>query len=133
MGIALFAFSSLFAPLQAATSRFAPTQTHTPRSAARHAPVAPIEPSQHASPRNVSVHIAATKARAPARPDGPLRRPPTLRVIRNIEAGVPVGHSGRMVISGRMADVCAELDRLATLENNRRGTTRQAGPLCPHP
>jgi hypothetical protein len=26
-------------------------------------------------------------------------------------------NAGRMVISGRMADVCAELDRLAELEN----------------
>jgi hypothetical protein len=26
-------------------------------------------------------------------------------------------NAGRMVISGRMADVCAELDRMAELEN----------------
>lgn len=28
----------------------------------------------------------------------------------------------RMVISGRMADVCAELERLAALENHRNAT-----------
>ena len=37
-------------------------------------------------------------------------RAPTLRVVRS---------SGRMVISGRMADVCAELDRLAAMESAR--------------
>jgi hypothetical protein len=36
------------------------------------------------------------------------RRAPALRIVRN---------SGRIVISGRMADVCAELDRLAALES----------------
>ncbi|MEJ6023083.1 hypothetical protein [Ramlibacter sp. PS4R-6] len=36
------------------------------------------------------------------------RRAPTLRVVRD---------TGRIVISGRMADVCAELDRLAALES----------------
>jgi hypothetical protein len=39
-----------------------------------------------------------------------------LRVVRVMEAGQPSASSGRMVISGRMADVCAELDRLAARE-----------------
>jgi hypothetical protein len=42
------------------------------------------------------------------------RRP--LRVVRVMESGQPRAHVGRMVISGRMADVCAELDRLAARE-----------------
>lgn len=44
----------------------------------------------------------------------PVRRP--LRVVRVVEAGQPRSQVGRMVISGRMADVCAELDRLAACE-----------------
>jgi hypothetical protein len=36
-------------------------------------------------------------------------------VVRVLEAAGGLG-AGRMVISGRMADVCAELDRLAELE-----------------
>jgi hypothetical protein len=40
-----------------------------------------------------------------------------LRVARVMEAQQSRHHAGRMVISGRMADVCAELDRLAELEN----------------
>jgi hypothetical protein len=44
----------------------------------------------------------------------PVQRP--LRVLRVMEAGQPRSQVGRMVISGRMADVCAELDRLAACE-----------------
>ncbi len=40
-----------------------------------------------------------------------------LRVARVMEAHQSRHNAGRMVISGRMADVCAELDRLAELEN----------------
>lgn len=39
-----------------------------------------------------------------------------LRVVRVLEAGQARTSVGRMVISGRMADVCAELDRLAARE-----------------
>jgi hypothetical protein len=45
------------------------------------------------------------------------RRPLPLRVSRVMEAQHSRAQAGRMVISGRMADVCAELDRLAELEN----------------
>ena len=44
-------------------------------------------------------------------------RPLPLRVARVMEAQQNRKNAGRMVISGRMADVCAELDRLAELEN----------------
>ncbi|WP_294768185.1 hypothetical protein [uncultured Rhodoferax sp.] len=39
-----------------------------------------------------------------------------LRVVRVVESGQARTAVGRMVISGRMADVCAELDRLAASE-----------------
>ncbi|HSV35941.1 MAG TPA: hypothetical protein VLI46_10310 [Ramlibacter sp.] len=39
-----------------------------------------------------------------------------LRVVRVVEASQAARSAGRMVISGRMADVCAELDRLAAQE-----------------
>lgn len=39
-----------------------------------------------------------------------------LRTVRVMEAGQTPGQVGRMVMSGRMADVCAELDRLAACE-----------------
>ena len=43
--------------------------------------------------------------------------PIPLRIARVMEAQQNRQSAGRMVISGRMADVCAELDRLAELEN----------------
>lgn len=39
-----------------------------------------------------------------------------LRVLRIVETDAPRSSTGRMVISGRMADVCAELDRLVERE-----------------
>lgn len=38
--------------------------------------------------------------------------PSRLRVVRAFDPGVAPSCAGRMVISGRMADVCAELDRM---------------------
>lgn len=46
-----------------------------------------------------------------------LTTPIPLRVARVMEAQQNRQNAGRMVISGRMADVCAELDRLAEIEN----------------
>ncbi|WP_029524925.1 hypothetical protein [Polaromonas glacialis] len=37
----------------------------------------------------------------------------TLRVVRESDTAIKPDCAGRMVISGRMADVCAELDRMA--------------------
>ena len=39
-----------------------------------------------------------------------------LRVLRVVDAEHAPSTAGRMVICGRMADVCAELERLAALE-----------------
>lgn len=52
-------------------------------------------------------HVAWPPGRHDSRP---------LRVLRVVDAGHATCTAGRMVISGRMADVCAELDRLAALE-----------------
>jgi hypothetical protein len=58
---------------------------------------------------------------APARKDQPLREAAgpsickPLRIVRILEADQAPTHVGRMIISGRMADVCAELDRLAAM------------------
>ena len=44
------------------------------------------------------------------------RPPRRLRGVRVLEGSQAAASAGRMVISGRMADVCAELERLAALE-----------------
>jgi hypothetical protein len=46
----------------------------------------------------------------------PVRPAKPLRVLRVVEPSAPRAIAGRMVISGRLADVCAELDRLAAME-----------------
>ena len=46
--------------------------------------------------------------------------PQTVRVVRMLETGQHRNSVGRMVISGRMVDVCAELDRLASREEISR-------------
>ena len=62
-----------------------------------------------------SVGAAAASAVAVAAA-GALAAAPTLRVLCVTDPGPRAKGVGRMRISGRMADVCAELDRLAALE-----------------
>lgn len=62
----------------------------------------------------VASPLSATGHTSPAIPSLASRRP--LRVIRVLEKDHAPANVGRMVISGRMADVCAELDRLADWE-----------------
>ena len=56
----------------------------------------------------------------PAQPVRPVRAAAAkrlpLRVVRVLETGQAPAHAGRLMISGRMADVCAELDRMAARE-----------------
>lgn len=55
----------------------------------------------------IAIHTSTTRGKANI---------PALRVVRVHESGQARSSVGRMVISGRMTDVCAELDRLAALE-----------------
>ncbi|PUE48883.1 hypothetical protein B9Z47_04970 [Limnohabitans sp. 2KL-1] len=55
-------------------------------------------------------------------PGKTVRTAPSLRVLRIHESDQGLACAGRMVISGRMADVCAELDRLAALETRHRAS-----------
>lgn len=94
MAIASSTFQNLLAPLQAFGTWL----------------LAPAQPRQAAS----TVPCAVRSVRRPSRPQRPVR--PIVRVVRVVEGAQRPTEAGRMVISGRMADVCAELDRLAALE-----------------
>jgi len=108
MGIALLTIVDLWMPLQSLANRLLPARRPrhrdggTASTALRHAAVRPActaRPQGAPAPKTVP---------APSRP---------LRVIRVVDG--PQGEkrsTNRVVISGRMADVCAELDRLAALE-----------------
>ena len=97
MGITMFTLGGLFAPLQAFISWLAPSPRRVARAAAD-ASVAPAMARAHESRRVAPVHV------------------PALRVVRVVESCGAPASAGRMFMSGRMADVCAELDRLAALE-----------------
>ena len=110
MGIVLLTFVDLLSPLQALASRWMPAHP-TRRSSAvdlrsdlRYVAVRPARPVSRGAARS-SDHAGG--AAAAVRP---------LRVVRTVDAQRPGLRAGRVVISGRMADVCAELDRLAALE-----------------
>ncbi len=115
MGIASFSpqmgratgLSILLAPIQAIAALFLPAPSipvHT-RSAVSPAMAYRASAQPHdmrklavARPAQVSQHTA------PLQP---------LKIVRQFEPGANRSCAGRLVISGRMADVCAELDRMA--------------------
>lgn len=83
-------------------------------------PAAPRPVPGYAAPRpaerRVAPHFIAPRAHATGARSQNTYQPKPLRVVRVMESGQPRSEVGRMVISGRMADVCAELDRLAACE-----------------
>lgn len=114
MGTALFTVSALFATLQELVTRLLPA--HKPlKVRSQRRPL--FKDTAH---RNVNLTTAAHACPVRGSTDKDseqlARRTLQLRVVRPVESGVPAGRTGRMVISGRMADVCAELERLAALE-----------------
>ena len=106
MGIALLAIADLWMPLQSLASRLLPAR----RPARR-------DTGTSAGLRYVAVRPACTARAQPAAPNAAPTPVRPLRVIRVVDSHQGDKRSAnRVVISGRMADVCAELDRLAALE-----------------
>jgi hypothetical protein len=103
MGIALLSIVDLFTPLQSLASRWMSTKSpgHLGSAGLRYVGVRP-------SCADRQPPAARAGVPAPSRP---------VRVVRLVDAQQPHRHPGRLVISGRMADVCAELDRLVALED----------------
>jgi hypothetical protein len=97
MTFALFGIFSIYTGIQ----KFMSAAAHLQKDAAQNA-------TENAA------HAAHSRAISPH--DGRLAKQLALRVLRVSEQGEAPHCAGRMVISGRMADVCAELDRLVALE-----------------
>ena len=107
--------SILLAPFQALIALFVPAQSAS--ASARPCGHQPLQYPE-ARPR---LHGHAEKFVFRHRPASGKRSPPArLRIVRAFEPGVGPSCAGRMVISGRMADVCAELDRMALRETTVR-------------
>lgn len=102
MGIALYSLSALSSALHALARWLVHLPEHHAASAPTGMPPRPSGPSQ-------PVHPQGGLPRQTRVVRGPVR------VVRVLDGGTP-GGSGRLVIAGRMADVCAELDRLALRE-----------------
>ncbi len=104
MGITLFAVAALMAPLHQLLGGL--SRNRAVRAPARQGqPFASTVPAARAGTVRI---VPATGPRS--------RQMRPLRVVRVAEPLSGPASAGRMVISGRMADVCAELDRLAALE-----------------
>jgi hypothetical protein len=118
MGIVSFSHSPLLsillAPAQALAAWFVPAQS---RSGRYDAPARAQRASgQLALPFSSG---AATAPRETTSTGQAMPKRPTssrLRIVREFDANVGPACAGRMVISGRMADVCAELERMAQRE-----------------
>ncbi|WP_234194187.1 hypothetical protein [Pseudacidovorax sp. NFM-22] len=108
MGTALLALSSLFAPIQSWVARHADARRSSGLNATElhYVNVRP-------RPGGEMRHAASSRRDAAERPP--------LRVVRVVESGEPRSHGSRLVIAGRMADVCAELDRLVEKELREAG------------
>lgn len=76
-----------------------------------------LQPSNQSGPHSEARSLRPRRASVPIpKQHGALnqRAASRLRVLREFEQGISPACAGRMVISGRMADVCAELDRMAS-------------------
>lgn len=125
MGIVSLSHSSmssvLLAPLQALAAWFVPAQSASGQFSP---PAAAQRFNQLALPFASPSRTAARQQPAAARAVGiktdklSLKKPASgrIRVVREFDSNVSPACAGRMVISGRMADVCAELDRMAQRE-----------------
>lgn len=105
MNIALIAHSEIFTKLQGLFRWIGSAKT----------PLKQAESGLQSTKVVVAPKFIATHAHFASSDSQNLLQKP-LRVVRVLEAGQAQSSVGRMVISGRMADVCAELDRLAACE-----------------
>ena len=109
MNTFLFAAPSVLASVQGLWRWFTATTSHDTALL--------VDNDHHPSEVNVNFVTSNSRCGAVGRcatGTSPLGKP--VRIIRVLEASQAPAHAGRMVMSGRMADVCAELDRLAARE-----------------
>lgn len=120
MGIASFShcfsrtpvLSVLLTPLQALIGLFGPAAPASGNAIKRDMPRR-LAVSVGLRSYQTSKKDALSGSRVKSPPKSPLSR---LKIVRKLEPGVSSSCAGRMAISGRMADVCAELDRMAQRE-----------------
>mgnify|MGYP003577882207 CR=1 FL=1 len=134
MAIPLPPIDNLLTPLQQAVEWLsgAPSEKHagragdaddaadasTPEADPAAAPAQGSDAGDSRSPKSTSRPRPSRTWRGPMRAPSEQRAVAGVRVVRVVEERVAArAQAGRMVISGRLADVCAELERLAALES----------------
>lgn len=121
MGLAAISITSttdlLLAPWHALVGFFAPWQNDAAR-------VATAQPGKPSAPGHEHGPVKASGMNHPDSEPGaamPVAHAgQRLRVLRVVDTACPPQSAGRMVISGRMADVCAELERMTQGESQRK-------------
>ena len=111
----LSSMSAMFAPIQALVALFMPSQAVQPH----YRPAAPCRvPRTARQNEHQTSHLPNTNAplSSAARVRPAAHR---LKVVREFDPGMGRSQTGRMAISGRMADVCAELERIAAKDSSR--------------
>lgn len=106
MNLALFTRPGVISSLQIMVRWLISVKILTPHSVSRLKP-----PRTENTPKFAVSHAKSTSADS----ESTFTHKP-VRIVRILESGQAQSSVGRMVISGRMADVCAELDRLAARE-----------------
>lgn len=105
--------SSWFAPVHALAAWLMPSRSR----------LHPVRRTQGSTSLAVATGAAAASTVAkitchrPAPAPCKLQTVSRLKIVREFDSTMSPSSAGRMMISGRMADVCAELDRLAQLES----------------
>lgn len=115
MGIARFspqfgrssAMHVLLTPIQALTALFMPAP---PALVPTRPDAGRVSAFRAASVAYKTRHSAGTNSARPAAAAAPVQR---LKIVRQLDPGASRLCAGRLFISGRMADVCAELERMA--------------------
>lgn len=103
--------SLLAAPVQSLAAWFVPVQSASRPCRAAPRPQQMVLPftSDAAALPDAVLAAGTTTAKTHTRPSFRGQ----LRVVREFDSAVSPSCAGRMVISGRMADVCAELERMS--------------------
>ncbi|MEO6852566.1 MAG: hypothetical protein ABI410_16815 [Rhodoferax sp.] len=118
MGIASFSPTGLLGSFQGLVGWLTASAPH--KRALRPTPAARPAAAWTANCANHPSTAPAWPARPGCSTPPPVAARRPVRVLRVIDTPQAAASAGRMRISGRMADVCAELDRMAALESAPR-------------
>ena len=101
------ALSGLLSPIQALLSLFVPTPAASSPTCPAVSPIVAFRVTAYSCNMVNSTRINSAQ---PIAAVSPVQR---LKIVRQFEPGANRSCAGRLFISGRMADVCAELERMA--------------------